>query len=209
MSVCFWMYVCYCKSTNNVCRVNGCGEEVGVKNRDQRCLGDFKWAHGSFVEINTHTTDMGWPHVVLERVQTCPLWVINQCKMKSLNNSHWLSITSSFWTLYCRKHLSESIMSSWFPDNSEQSLPLDHEFFRFKLEIYFVTKILVRTRSNTAWDIEMEGDTSQQASTEAHTPKSKHIPSLWTSEVVFKVLPWWVCPICPLQTHRCPPRGTG
>lgn len=42
---------------------------------------------------------------------------------------------------------------------------------------------------------------------EAHTPKSKHISPLRTSEVVFKVVPWWVCPICPVQTHRCPPGG--
>lgn len=71
----------------------------------------------------------------------------------------------------------------------------------------FVFRILIRTKNNSPWNKELEERTSRQSSPETHNSYSNHSPSLWTSEVVFKVLPWWVCPICPVQTHRCPPRG--
>lgn len=45
------------------------------------------------------------------------------------------------------------------------------------------------SQNETVSDKEMEGDTSQHSSTGGPTLKSKHIASLRTSEVVFKVLP--------------------
>lgn len=67
-------------------------------------------------------------------------------------------------------------------------LPLDFQSFCGGVGRFLLSSELW-SQNETVSDKEMEGDTSQHSSTEGPTLKSKHIASLRTSEVVFKVLP--------------------
>lgn len=83
------------------------GLKIGVC---QIRLGDFKWARLSLnwnthtqTEIHTHTTHMGWPHMISERMEMCPFWVTNKCEMESLNSAHCLSIIGLFFKCIAEK----------------------------------------------------------------------------------------------------------